>query len=189
MAPLPFPLPHLHWIWHQGVSFLRLVHICSSLPTTRWSNQICRTYTAGIFSNLATWDKLTGSLLWSGDRPQEQWQDYKTVKIQISGCNLVNYIDRISKGWDFLTCSFSNKYPWRACLMERNPKLCLTTNYHYCAEFLNPSAFTRSSPNFMENITMLSSKPELLIMHKSWISPSMLLSHLNNLYFCKAYDF
>lgn len=50
--------------------------------------------------------------------------------------------------------------------MKRNPKLCLPTNDHYPAEFSKPAPFTQSSPNFMENITMLS-MPEPLIVQKS----------------------
>lgn len=73
--------------------------------------------------------------------------------------------------------------------MKRNPKRCLPTNDHYTFEFSKPAAFTHSSPNFMENTTMLSSMPEPLIMQKLRVNPSMLLSHLNNLSCYKACDF
>lgn len=115
------------------------------------------------------------SLLWSGDTSK----GYKTV-IQISGCNLVNYIGKITKGWGWLCdLQFLPMHVQKGPVSKRKPKLGLT-NDHYSVEFLNP--------NFMENITMLSSKPEPLIMHKPWVSPGVLLSHLHNLSFCKAYD-
>lgn len=119
-----------------------------SLPTTWWWNQTCRKYLAGICSNLAAWDKLTGSLLCSGDTSQQHWQDYKTIKIQILGCNLVNYIDKISKGWDWLSDLWFLQHVLKKSLFyEKKPKTLPYKRSLFCW-VLKPFSIFTQQPSF-----------------------------------------